>query len=146
MKPRVVKAVTDHEGNVIERFEPEVLGQPISAEASKQMLDILENVCENGTGKRARVPGYRVGGKTGTAQLVENGVYAPGLYIASFLGVAPVDDPRIVVLIKIEKPTPYWGGLVAGPVFNRVAEKALWKLGVKPDPKLLKRDLSENGH
>lgn len=146
MKPRVVKAVTDHEGNVVERFEPEILGQPISAEASKQMLDILENVCENGTGKRARVPGYRVGGKTGTAQLVENGVYASGKYIASFLGVAPVDDPRIVVLIKIEKPTPYWGGLVAGPVFNRVAEKALWKLGVKPDPKLLKRDLSDSGH
>jgi stage V sporulation protein D (sporulation-specific penicillin-binding protein) len=146
VKPRVVKAVTDYEGNVVERFEPEILGQPISAEASKQMLDILENVCENGTGKRARVPGYRVGGKTGTAQLVENGVYAPGKYIASFLGVAPVDDPRIVVLIKIEKPTPYWGGLVAGPVFNRVAGPALWKLGVKPDPKLLKRDLSNNGH
>lgn len=146
VRPRVVKAVTDHEGNVIERFEPEIIGQTISPEASKQMLDILENVCENGTGKRARVPGYRVGGKTGTAQLVENGVYAPGKYIASFLGVAPVDDPRIVVLIKIEKPTPYWGGLVAGPVFNRVAEKALWKLGVKPDPKLLKRDLSDSGH
>jgi len=146
MKPRVVKAVTDQEGNVVERFEPEVLGRPISPEASKEMLDILENVCENGTGKRARVPGYRVGGKTGTAQLVENGVYASGQYIASFLGVAPVDDPRIVVLIKIEKPHPYWGGLVAGPVFKKVAEKALWKLGVKPDPKLLKRDLSKNGH
>lgn len=146
MKPRVVKAVTDAEGNVVERFEPEVLNQTISPKASRQMLDILENVCENGTGKRARIPGYRVGGKTGTAQLVENGVYAPGQYIASFLGVAPVDDPRIVVLIKIEKPQPYWGGLVAGPVFKRVAEPALWKLGVKPDPKLLKRDLSKNGH
>ena len=87
-----------------------------------------------------------MGGKTGTAQLVENGVYAPGQYIASFLGVAPIDDPRIVVLVKIEKPHPYWGGLVAGPVFKAVAEPALWKLGVKPDPKLLKRDLSNNGH
>ncbi len=146
MKPRVVKAITDHEGNVVKRFEPEVLNQTIAPKAAQQMLDILENVCENGTGKRARIPGYRVGGKTGTAQMVENGVYAPGDYVASFLGVAPVDDPRIVVLVKIEKPHPYWGGLVAGPVFKAVAEKALWKLGVKPDPKLLKRDLSENGH
>ncbi len=146
MKPRVVKAITDHEGNIVERFEPEVLGQTISPESSRKMLEILENVCENGTGKRARIPGYRVGGKTGTAQLVENGVYAPGDYIASFLGVAPIDDPRIVVLVKIEKPHPYWGGLVAGPVFKRVAEPALWKLGVKPDPKLLKKDLSDNGH
>lgn len=146
MRPRVVKAITDAEGNVVERFEPEVMGQVISPEASKQMLDIMENVCENGTGKLARIPGYRVGGKTGTAQLVENGGYSAGNYIASFLGVAPVDDPRIVVLIKIEKPQPYWGGLVAGPVFNRVAEKALWKLGVKPDPKLLKRDLSNTAH
>lgn len=146
MKPRVVKAITDHEGNVVKRFEPEVLNQTIAPKAAQQMLDILENVCENGTGKRARIPGYRVGGKTGTAQMVENGVYAPGDYVASFLGVAPVDDPRIVVLVKIEKPHPYWGGLVAGPVFKAVAEKALWKLGVKPDQKLLKRDLSENGH
>ena len=148
MKPRVVKAVTDFEGNVVERFDPEILGETISPAAAKNMLSILENVCENGTGKRARVPGYRVGGKTGTAQLVEpgGGGYAAGQYIASFLGVAPIDDPRIVVLIKIERPQPYWGGLVAGPVFNRVAEKALWKLGVKPDPKLLKRDLSKNGH
>ena len=146
VRPRVVKAVTDSQGNTIERFEPEEISRPISPKASRQMLEILENVCENGTGKRARVPGYRVGGKTGTAQMVENGAYSAGNYIASFLGVAPIDDPRIVVLIKIEKPSPYWGGLVAGPVFKAVAEKALWKLGVKPDPKLLKRDLSKNGH
>lgn len=146
MKPRVVQAITDHEGNLVKRFEPEEIGRPVSPDTSKKMLDIMENVCEHGTGKRARIPGYRVGGKTGTAQLVENGVYADGLYVASFLGVAPIDDPRIVVLIKIEKPSPYWGGVVAAPVFNRVAEKALWKLGVKPDPKLAKRDLDAESH
>lgn len=146
MKPRVVSAITDEEGRVVERFEAEEIGRPITPDTSKKMLDILENVCEKGTGKRARIPGYRVGGKTGTAQLVENGVYAEGDYVASFLGVAPIDDPRIVVLIKIEKPQPYWGGVVAAPVFNRVAEKALWKLGVKPDPKLINRDLSSTEH
>lgn len=143
LKPHVVKAVTDAEGNVLKRMEPEVVAQTISPKAAKEMLGILENVCLNGTGKRARIPGYRVGGKTGTAQMVENGVYASGQYVASFLGVAPIDDPRIVVLVKIEKPHPYWGGLVAGPVFKAVAEPALWKLGVKPDPVLLKKDLAE---
>lgn len=146
MKPHVVKAVTDAEGNVVRRNEPEAINQPISTKAANDMLMILENVCEKGTGKLARIPGYRVGGKTGTAQMVENGVYASGQYVASFLGVAPIDDPRIVVLVKIEKPQPYWGGLVAGPVFRAVAEPALWKLGVKPDPKLLKRDLSDTSH
>jgi stage V sporulation protein D (sporulation-specific penicillin-binding protein) len=146
MRPRVVKAITNHEGQVVERFEPEEISRPITPDTSRKMLDILENVCEKGTGKRARIPGYRVGGKTGTAQLVENGVYAEGDYVASFLGVAPIDDPRIVMLVKIEKPQPYWGGVVAAPVFNRVGEKALWKLGVKPDPKLLKRKMDEVTH
>ncbi len=144
MRPRVVQAITDADGKVVERFSPEEIGRPVSPDTSRKMLEILENVCEKGTGKRARIPGYRVGGKTGTAQLVENGVYADGQYVASFLGVAPIDDPRIVVLVKIEKPHPYWGGLVAGPVFKAVAEKALWKLGVKPDPKLMNRDLSDS--
>ncbi len=146
MRPHVVKAVTDAEGNVVRRNEPAIINQPISAKAANDMLSILENVCEKGTGKLARIPGYRVGGKTGTAQMVENGVYAANEYVASFLGVAPIDDPRSVVLVKIEKPQPYWGGLVAGPVFRAVAEPALWKLGVKPDPKLLKRDLSDTAH
>lgn len=141
MRPHVLQAITDHEGRVVERYEPKELGRPISPKAASDMLDILHNVVEHGTGKRARIPGYSVGGKTGTAQLVENGVYAEGLYIASFMGVAPLDDPRVVVLVKIEKPHPYWGGLVAGPVFRKVTEKALWKLGVRPDPKLLGRNL-----
>lgn len=144
LKPRVVKAVTDANGNIVERFEPEILSQPVSPEAAFQMLDILENVCENGTGKMAQIPGYRVGGKTGTAQMVENGAYLAGDYIASFIGIAPIDDPRLVVLVKVEKPHPYWGGLVAGPVFSKVTEKALWKLGVKPDPELMKRNSTNN--
>ncbi len=146
MRPRVVQAITDHEGRTVERFDPQEISRPITPDTSRKMLDILENVCEKGTGKRARIRGYRVGGKTGTAQLVENGVYADGDYVASFLGVAPVDDPRIVMLVKIEKPHPYWGGVVAAPVFNRVAEKALWKLGVKPNPELAKRDLDAPTH
>lgn len=146
MKPRVVSAITDSEGRIVERFEPEEISRPITPDTSKKMLDILHNTCEKGTGKRARIPGYTVGGKTGTAQLVENGVYADNDYVASFLGVAPIEDPRIVMLVKIEKPQPYWGGLVAAPVFQRVGEKALWKLGVKPDAKLAQRKLDDVDH
>ncbi|MGE0493555.1 MAG: peptidoglycan D,D-transpeptidase FtsI family protein [Vulcanimicrobiota bacterium] len=143
MQPRVVKAITDEQGNVVKRFEPTELGRPISPAAAADMVKVLRGVVEKGTGKKAQIPGYLVAGKTGTAQLVENGVYAPGKYVASFLGFAPADDPRVVILVKIEKPTPYWGGLVAGPVFHAVGQEALWKLGVQPDPKLLKE--AENG-
>lgn len=93
MRPRVVSAITDSEGQIVERFAPEEISRPISPETSRKMLDILHNACEKGTGKRARIPGYTVGGKTGTAQLVENGVYAENDYVASFLGVAPIEDP-----------------------------------------------------
>ena len=139
MKPRVVKAIVDHQGQVVERFDPEEVGRPISPEAARDLVKILEGVVEGGTGKKAQIPGYRAAGKTGTAQMSENGVYAPGKYIASFLGFAPADNPRVAILVKIEEPNPYWGGLVAGPVFSRVAEKALWKLGIQPDPELLKK-------
>lgn len=137
LKPHLALAVTDSEGKVVKRATPEVLGRPVSSEVAHEMLDILKNVAEKGTGKAARVPGYWVGGKTGTAQLAENGSYASGEYIASFLGVAPVDDPRIVVLVKIERPSVQWGGVVAAPAFRRVVEKSLWRLGVVPDEKLM---------
>lgn len=137
MKPHVAMALTDSEGNVVKRMEPEEVGRPVSNKVSREILDILRNVVENGTGKYARVPGYWVGGKTGTAQVSENGVYASGQYIASFLGVAPIEDPRLIVLVKIERPNVQWGGVVAAPVFSKVMERALWRLGVTPDPKLM---------
>lgn len=137
MKPHVAMALTDADGNVVKRMEPEEVGRPVSNEVSREILDILRNVVENGTGRYARVPGYWVGGKTGTAQVSENGVYASGQYIASFLGVAPIEDPRLIVLVKIERPNVQWGGVVAAPVFSKVMEKALWRLGVTPDPKLM---------
>jgi cell division protein FtsI/penicillin-binding protein 2 len=74
-----------------------------------------------------------VGGKTGTAQVSVNGVYSADKYIGSFVGLAPIEEPRVAILVKIEEPTPvYWGGTVAAPVFSRVAQEAMWKLGVSP--------------
>jgi stage V sporulation protein D (sporulation-specific penicillin-binding protein) len=132
LKPRVVSEVLNPDNSVYKKMPVKELNRPISAEASKTMLDMLRGVCEHGTGKHANIPGYRVGGKTGTAQMVINGVYGD-TYIGSFLGVCPVEDPQIVCLVKIEEPTPiYWGGTVAAPVFARVAQEAMWKLGVNP--------------
>ncbi|MEW6282668.1 MAG: penicillin-binding transpeptidase domain-containing protein [Candidatus Eremiobacterota bacterium] len=134
MRPHLVKAVLDSEGDVVKRFEPTEIGRPIREQSAREMRAILLEVCKRGTGKRANIPGYLVGGKTGTAQVVDNGVYAGGRYIGSFLGIAPIDNPRIAVLVKLEEPTPvYWGGVVAAPVFSKVAREALWKLGVRPN-------------
>lgn len=138
MQPRIVRSVVDDEGRPVERFEAKELSRPLSPDAAAKLNAILQGVCSHGTGKGARVPGYLVAGKTGTAQVVENGVYSGGRFIASFLGFAPANDPRLVILVKIEEPgTIYWGGVVAAPVFSRVARQALWKMGVRPQPGLV---------
>src|SRR5699024_454960 len=95
MKPRIVKELIDEEGKVVQSFKPEAKRKVISEETSKTLLEILESVVSEGTGKKAYVPGYKIGGKTGTAQKVIDGRYAPGKYIASFIAVAPANDPKI---------------------------------------------------
>ena len=141
MQPRIVRSVVDDSGRTVESYEPRELSRPLSPDAARKLRDILQTVCTRGTGKGARVPGYLVSGKTGTAQVVENGVYSGGRYIGSFLGFAPAQDPRLVVLVKIEEPgTVYWGGVVAAPVFSRVARQALWRLGVRPTPGLVQEE------
>lgn len=132
LKPHVVRQVLNPDNTVYKETKVQELSRPISAEAARKTLGMLHGVCDHGTGKHANIPGYRVAGKTGTAQVVRNGCYGD-TYIGSFLGVAPVEDPRVVILVKIEEPTPvYWGGTVAAPVFARVAQEAMWKLGVSP--------------
>jgi cell division protein FtsI (penicillin-binding protein 3) len=88
-----------------------------------------------GTAPRARVMGYRVAGKTGTAHKQENGGYAAHKYIASFVGFAPASDPRLVVAVMIDEPSngQYYGGVVSAPVFAQVMQGALRSLGVPPD-------------
>lgn len=132
MKPRLVKELIDHEGKVVESFPTEVRRKVISDETSKTMLDLLEGVVVDGTGRRAYVPGYRVGGKTGTAQKVIDGRYVDGKYIASFGVVAPVDNPKIVALVIIDEPVGvYYGGTIGGPVVNSVVEDTLNYLEVE---------------
>ncbi|TJX13331.1 PASTA domain-containing protein [Tissierella creatinini] len=132
MKPRLVKELIDHEGKVVESFPTEVKRKVLSEETSKTMLDLLEGVVKDGTGRRAYVPGFRVGGKTGTAMKIIDGRYVDGKYISSFGIVAPVDDPKIAALIIIDEPVGvYYGGTIGGPVANRVVEDTLNYLEVE---------------
>ena len=87
-----------------------------------------------GTAPKAAIPGYRVGGKTGTAHKLEGGVYA-NKYIASFVGLAPISNPRLIVAVMIDEPggAQYFGGQIAGPVFANVMGGALRALGIPPD-------------
>ncbi|WP_297135563.1 stage V sporulation protein D [Terrisporobacter sp.] len=134
MQPRLVKAYTDNKGNITEEVEPVKVRQVISEETSKQMREIMQSVVTEGGGKIAYLPGYRLGGKTGTAQKVVNGSYAQGKYVCSFVGVAPADDPKIAVLAIVDEPTGVsaFGSTTAGPIIKEVMNNSLKYLGVEP--------------
>jgi cell division protein FtsI (penicillin-binding protein 3) len=107
----------------------------VSEDTAAQVLDILHAVTgEHGTARKARVPGYQVGGKTGTVHKVGPGGYMDDKYVALFAGVAPVDDPRIVTVVVINEPQGdnYGGGSAAAPVFSSVIRGALRILNVPP--------------
>ena len=108
----------------------------ISPETARAMRAMLETVVQpGGTAPRAQVMGYRAGGKTGTAHKQQNGGYAANKYIASFVGFAPVSNPRLIIAVMIDEPSAgqYYGGTVAAPVFAKIMEGALRTLGVPPD-------------
>lgn len=109
-----------------------------SVETARAVRPMLESVTQTGgTATKAQVAGYRVGGKTGTALKIENGRYTKR-YIASFVGFAPVSNPRLVVAVMIDEPSAgsYYAGTVARPLFSRVMEASLRSLGVAPDAPL----------
>ena len=133
MKPHLVKELTDREGDVVKRFEPEVVRQIISEETSKLEREMLEAVVSKGSGSNAHIEGYSVGGKTGTAQKpAPGGGYSATDYIASFIGFAPVDDPQLVAIVVVDTPKgyPYYGGTVAAPAFREVVGDSLRYLEV----------------
>ncbi len=114
-------------GDVVAKVEPEVVAQVISPETSNKVRYALESVVANGTGRNAYIDGYRVGGKTGTAQKVENGVYSKSKHIVSFIGIAPADDPQIVVYTAVDNPkgVRQFGGTIAAPIVRNVLDSAL---------------------
>jgi cell division protein FtsI (penicillin-binding protein 3) len=110
--------------------------QVISPKTARAMRAMLESVVgPGGTASRAAVPGYRVGGKTGTAQKLEGGRYSHTKYIGNFVGIAPMSNPRFVIAVMIDEPTTveHTGGLVAAPTFSALAESALRASNVPPD-------------
>lgn len=139
MKLHLVKSVENGEGKTVKAFDPEPVRQVISSATATQMSVLLQKVVLEGTGKAAFVEGYRVAGKTGTAQVPgEKGGYAAGRYVASFAGYAPADDPRIAVLVMVAEPKggKYYGSEVAAPVFQAVARDTLRYLRIPEDPSL----------
>lgn len=133
MKPYVVSEIRNGQGEVVAQMGPQVRRRPISAETAQVLSGILEGVVSHGTGGKAALPGFRVAGKTGTAQKIDpqTGRYSPTLFVASFVGYLPAEDPRLAILVVVDEPhTEQWGGTIAAPVFRRVAEQALPYLGV----------------
>ncbi len=134
MKPLLVRAYVDTSGNVAERFGPQVVRRVFSPEIAATLRGFLRDVVLHGTGDpTAQIPGYTTAGKTGTAQIVENGEYEPGAYSASFIGMIPYEHPRYVIYVKIDRPIgAYYGSIVAAPVFTRIARAAMIRDGITP--------------
>jgi len=136
MKPRLVRAMTDSENNVVKVFEPEKIGRAVSEKTADEVKKIMRTVAtEGGTGKNADIEGYPVCGKTGTAQKIDSsGQYAKGKYVSSFVGFAPMDDPRITTLVLLDEPSGggYYGGVVAAPAFREIVSQSLQKMSLYP--------------
>lgn len=131
VEPKLVYATLDHDGTPVQAAPP-ARHRVLSRATSRELLDILTEVVERGTGIEAAVPGYSIAGKTGTAQKVlATGGYGSS-YIASFAGIAPADHPNIVVLVTFDNPSPIWGGSTAAPTFQKIVEFTLRHLGVPP--------------
>ncbi|KGE18114.1 stage V sporulation protein D [Paenibacillus wynnii] len=126
-KPHVAKAwINPETGKTVSVVSPELVKQVISAETSKKVREALESVVAKGTGRPAFIDGYRVGGKTGTAQKVINGHYSTTEHIVSFIGFAPADDPQIVVYTAVDNPKGIqFGGVVAAPIVQNILEDSL---------------------
>ena len=135
LKPHIVKEILNDEGEIVASFGKEVVGNPISAETSAIMRELLENAVENGGGRNAYIAGYRVGGKTGTAQKYVDGKVSHDAHICSFIGFAPMDDPEIGLLFIVDEPTvrPDYGSTVAAPYARTIMEETLKYMGVQPE-------------
>ncbi|HZR05614.1 MAG TPA: penicillin-binding protein 2 [Candidatus Udaeobacter sp.] len=143
--PRIIKSITTADGKTISSLSPVVLRQVISPETAKEIGDALRGVVsDQGTAAAAAVPGFTIAGKTGTAQKVDpRGGYEHGKYVVSFAGYLPADHPEFVGLVVLDdahtsKPELNYGGLIAGPIFSRIAEKAARYLDLEPHEEIRK--------
>lgn len=136
MKPKLADAILDPETNeIIHEYKDEEVRRVISKETADTLLEILESVVSEGGGSKAQVPGYKIAGKTGTANKVIDGGYGDGKYVASFVGMAPADDPKMTIYVVIDEPNPNnsYGGQIAAPVAQEVMRDTLKYLDVPPN-------------
>lgn len=137
MKPYVVSEIRDAEGHLLKRVPPQVRRRVVSPETARSVTSILEGVVTHGTGTKAAIPGFRVAGKTGTAQQIDPNTrrYSNSRFVASFVGYVPADRPRLAMIVIIDAPHDKnaSGGSVAAPVFSSVGEQVLSYLGVSSD-------------
>lgn len=135
LRPYVTREIRDAEGNVVEKKSPEIIRRVISRDTAKRVTAIMEEVVNSGSGVNAIIEGYRIAGKTGTAQKVgPDGVYMPDQFILSFIGFAPADDPKIVLYIAVDgaKRGPQWGSQVSAPLFRAIMKDTLSYLEIPP--------------
>ncbi|MHB1392278.1 MAG: stage V sporulation protein D [Clostridia bacterium] len=132
MEPRIAKKVIDDEGKTVHEFQPRTVRQVISRETAATMRQILEFAIAPTA--VSYIPGYKVAGKTGTAQKAEGGIYVQGKFVSSFCGFAPANDPKIAVLVVIDEPggAQHFGGVIAAPVAKSIIYDTLRYLDVKP--------------
>lgn len=133
LRPQIVREVKDKNGELVRGFQPDIIKQVVDPQIAQDVKKVLESVVENGTGKNAYLEGFRIAGKTGTAQKVGEGGYMQGKYIASFAGFTPADDPQIVMLVIIDEPVGlYYGGQIAAPAFAAGMKDILQYMNVMP--------------
>lgn len=135
LKPYIVKKIVDANGQTIEEHEKVVVRRVITEEIAAEMRGMMEQVVASGGGKAAGIKGYRIAGKTGTAEKIreEGGGYIEGVYIASFVGFVPADKPRYVMLVMLDSPQgAFYGSQVAAPVFRDTLQQILTAKGIMP--------------
>ncbi len=137
VRPSIVDRIINDSGESVRMNIPEPI-RIIRSETAAAVRNAFEGVILRGTGQRASLEGYRVAGKTGTAQKVEGGHFSKTKYIASFIGFAPLPHPRVTILVQIDEPKgAIYGGDVAAPIFQKIAQETLFNLRVPPDRSLL---------
>lgn len=131
--PHLLKSIVSHNGKSVEEYPSVLMRNTISEEASRMLAGMLEGVVSEGSGKKAFIEGYKVGGKTGTAQKYEDGHIASGKYVSSFVGFFPADKPQYLALIIVDEPVgTYYGSAVAAPVAKEIFEDIIAIKNIKP--------------
>lgn len=140
MEPILIREIRDRDGRIVRRARPSVVRQVVRPEVARAVGRVLEDVVQEGTASLANFASLAVAGKTGTARLAAEGGYAAGRYRASFVGYAPADEPRVVILTRLEDPAggAYYGGAIAAPTSHATLEAALVTRGGRLDQRLVR--------